>query len=539
MPNTTPHKPSSKRSSPDQEQAYPQPKRRQVTSSYWDNLSTVWLTQGALQEFDRRTSVQPQPEENPDSRPATRLSTRRQRESRGVIKYADEFIRECTPQRLREIRHFARRGGPDLRDIAHCQVPHLSKMGLLKSQMNGYKSMPTASRIQKRRAKSPALSLSTASQSTSSSKRTKSTVDSSTSGSAKTTSTTAYSRNFQQHLVDSGVYPDGYMYPDGEFPGLPDNWDELNDRLARERRSLSPTAFSMDDFRKFKQTDTRVPKEVDVIASVIPVIDGNGGSPGCLGRDYLFNNLSPLTDGSLVIPKPDHFYGARPEQLDLKVRDELSTSIIPSKQDDLPIVPNFFLEAKGPDGIPIVGTRQACYDGAVGARGIQALQSYKLDKPVYDNKSYTITATYQTGTLKLYATHITPPKDGDGRPEYIMSSLGSYSMTNNLRTFREGAAAYRNLRDWAKEQRDSFIDAANERHKVAQAELSLKGCPKPQDCEQSGNTAPAEDTTKQPSCEHAIPSVEVPEENPVKSVEIEEHRAHIDDMKVQPLPIEV
>lgn len=119
MPNTTPHKPSSKRSSPDQEQAYPQPKRRQVTSSYWDNLSTVWLTQGALQELDRRTSVQPQPERNPDSRPATRLSTRRQRESRGVIKYADEFIRECTPQRLREIRHFARRGGPDLRDIAH------------------------------------------------------------------------------------------------------------------------------------------------------------------------------------------------------------------------------------------------------------------------------------------------------------------------------------------------------------------------------------------------------------------------------------
>lgn len=399
--------------------------------------------------------------------------------------------------------------------------------------------MSTASRIKKRRANSPALSSSTASQSTSSSKRTKTTVDSSTSGTAKTTSTTAYSRNFQQHLVDSGVYPDGYMYPDGEFPGLPDNWDELNDRLTRERRSLSPTAFSMDDFRKFKQTDTRVPKEVDVIASVIPVIDGDGGSPGCLGRDYLFNNLAPLTDGSLVIPKPDHFYGARPEQLDLKVRDELSTSIIPSKQDDLPIVPNFFLEAKGPDGIPIVGTRQACYDGAVGARGIQALQSYKLDKPVYDNKSYTITATYQTGTLKLYATHITPPKDSDGRPEYIMSSLGSYSMTNNMRTFREGASAYRNLRDWAKEQRDSFIDAANERHKAAQAELSIKGDPKSQGCEQSGNTTPAEDTTKPQSCEYAIPSIETAEENPVKPVEIEGPRTHIDGMKAHQLPIEV
>ncbi|KAH8661074.1 hypothetical protein BGZ61DRAFT_564617 [Ilyonectria robusta] len=44
------------------------------------------------------------------------------------------------------------------------------------------------------------------------------------------------------------------------------------------------------------------------------------------------------------------YYGARPEQLDQKVRHELDGYIIPSTQHDLAIAPNFFLEVKGPDG---------------------------------------------------------------------------------------------------------------------------------------------------------------------------------------------
>jgi hypothetical protein len=58
------------------------------------------------------------------------------------------------------------------------------------------------------------------------------------------------------------------------------------------------------------------------------------------------------------------------------VRDALSRHIIPLTQDDLPIVPNFFLEVKGPDGSVAVARRQACYDGALGARGMHELQAY-------------------------------------------------------------------------------------------------------------------------------------------------------------------
>ncbi|OAX83764.1 hypothetical protein ACJ72_01879 [Emergomyces africanus] len=47
---------------------------------------------------------------------------------------------------------------------------------------------------------------------------------------------------------------------------------------------------------------------------------------------------------------------------------------VPSTQKDHLIAPNFFQDAKGPDGSPAVATRQACYDGAMGARGIYSYQ---------------------------------------------------------------------------------------------------------------------------------------------------------------------
>jgi hypothetical protein len=36
--------------------------------------------------------------------------------------------------------------------------------------------------------------------------------------------------------------------------------------------------------------------------------------------------------------------------------------------------------------------RQACYDGALGARGIHSLQSFGTSKPVYDNNAYIMVA---------------------------------------------------------------------------------------------------------------------------------------------------
>lgn len=278
-----------------------------------------------------------------------------------------------------------------------------------------------------------------------------------------TANTGPYNRNFQQNLVDGGVYPVGYEYPDGQVPPLPANWEEINRELAQPRSSLSPSIFSENDFREFKRADAHASKEKQVTTSVIPIIEGNVVDARCVSGGIPFTNLDHLTDGTLVPGNPDIYYGARPEQLDRRVRNELTGHIIPSTQNDLPIAPNFFIAAKGPDGSLAVAGRQACYDGALGARGIHSLQSYGQEDSSYDNNATTITSIYHGGTLKMFTSHPSQSANCSGRCEYYMNQLRAFAMTNNRETFRQGATAYKNARDWAKKQRDEAIRRANER----------------------------------------------------------------------------
>jgi hypothetical protein len=274
---------------------------------------------------------------------------------------------------------------------------------------------------------------------------------------ATTKSTGPYDRAFQQNLIDHGVYPHGYRYPDGRVPVKPKNLDEIRSRLAQPRLSLSPSKLTEEAHEKFIQADADALKEKQVSESVIPFIEGKVEDAKCRSGGIPFTNLDHLTDGTLVPGNPDIYYGARPEQLDRQVRNELTSRVVPSTQHDLPMAPNFFLAAKGPDGSLAVAGRQACYDGALGARGMHSLQSYKRDEPVDDNNAYTITSIYHGGTLKMYTSHTAKSASPQGRPEYFMSQLKGYSMTGDPETFRKGATAYRNARDWAKEQRDKAI----------------------------------------------------------------------------------
>jgi len=110
-----------------------------------------------------------------------------------------------------------------------------------------------------------------------------------------------------------------------------------------------------------------------------------------------------------------------------------------------------------------VAGRQASYDGALGARGIQSLQSYGQDEPAYENNAHTVTSIYHGGTLKIYTSHPARPNGPGSRPEYYMTQINTWGMTGNAETFRQGAAAFRNARDWTKEQRHEAIRHANDR----------------------------------------------------------------------------
>ena len=278
-----------------------------------------------------------------------------------------------------------------------------------------------------------------------------------------TGNTRPHNRNFQQHLIDHSVYPHAYKYPDGRVPANPTNWEEINQRLTQPRSSLSPSKFSEEVFKEFVQADAHASKENKVTDSVIPIIEGKIMDGRCIAGEIPLTNLDHLTDGTLSPGNPDRFHGARPEQLNRQIRNELIGHIVPSTQEDLPMAPNFFLAAKGPDGSLAVAGRQASYDGALGARGIQSLQSYGQSELIYDNNAYTFTSIYHGGTLKMYTSHPSQPTGPENRPEYHMTQLNTWGMTGNPETFRQGATAYRNARDWAKEKRDGFIEAANGR----------------------------------------------------------------------------
>ncbi|KAJ8132819.1 hypothetical protein O1611_g798 [Lasiodiplodia mahajangana] len=213
----------------------------------------------------------------------------------------------------------------------------------------------------------------------------------------------------------------------------------------------------------FKRTNANTAAEDDVVVEIVPVICGTNAILS--KRNPLFTELKPITDGTASQPKPDVFDGARFDDIDKRIRtdEHIYPLIIPTKHLHLPVAPNFFLEVKSQSGDPAVLERQACYDGAHGARAMHCLQNYGREKPIYDGNAYAFSATYHPGsrTLSLYAHHITAPATSRGEPEYHLTDLPGYYLMSDRDALVAGLTAFRNLRDVAQEFRDNFIKSAN------------------------------------------------------------------------------
>ncbi|CAG9945337.1 unnamed protein product [Clonostachys rosea f. rosea IK726] len=409
------------------------PKKRKLNHpsvpppQFWDNLSQPVLTRNALRELDRRNSIRDQSRNHTIRR---RYNTRRA--SLAAHRSPTHTLLQLSPTGRVQLKLSARHGGPDLQDLRGYRPPP-SNLEMSRSQ----------SSLGRRKRGSQSASESNA-----------------TPGTTTTKSTGPYDRAFHQHLIDHHIFPPRYEYPNGDRVAKPENIEDIRRALAQPRKSLSPSRFSEEEFEKFERADAHATTESRVVATVIPLIEGDTGDLRAIASDVAFTNLDHLTDGSLVSAKPDLYYGTRPEQLKKEVREALNNVIIPSTQDDLPIAPNNFLEVKGPDGSLSVATRQATYDGALGSRAIHALQSYGTEQ-IHDNKAYTLTWTYHGGHLKAYTSHLIPPSTPEMPSGYAMTQLKGWSMTSDVDTFRQGAAAYRNGKDWAKQQRDEAIAQAN------------------------------------------------------------------------------
>lgn len=372
---------------------------------FWDRLSTIPLIRSALQELDRRNRAQPALPPPPPTPTAFAL----------------------------DLARFARHGGPDLRDLRGYPAP------VARHHKDG-SAMPSSPRTSSRATKSTDPTTVTKS------------------GTTKTKKSSTHNPGFDQHLIDHGIRTPW----DSEEPDL----DIVYTEIAKPRPSLSPSRFPDSAFRTFRKTSAQAKDEDDVMKNVIPTITGPWDANYPSTSSMVFGNLEPLTDGTIVAPRPDIALGALPEQLHPTIRNELQHHIIPSTMTHRIMAPNFFMEAKGPDGSAAVMGRQARYDGAVGVRAMHSLQNYSREEPVYDGKAYTYTSTYHDGQLQLYAHHATAPATEGGRPEYHITQLDSYAMTGKRQTFVEGATAFRNLRDLAKQHRDGFIEDANARYQA-------------------------------------------------------------------------
>ena len=287
-----------------------------------------------------------------------------------------------------------------------------------------------------------------------SSKSNKSNDTSNTSSSGQTLKSSAYDRDFEQKCIDHGIYMPG---DDIE----PTNWQEVQDVLARSRPSLSPSQFSDGAFKRFRRVEAEARDENDVITEALPTILGEKRRDYPSAGNVPFRNVDDMAPDVFKKPRPDLYWGARPEQIDRRVRQDLNHQIVPSTKDTYPAAPNFFLEAKGPDGSAAKKTIQACYVGGMGARAMHALQCYGQAEPTYDSKAYTYSSTYHDGTLKMYAHHPAQPSRPGESPQYHMTKVGGWELTGSAQTFRQGVGAFRNARDLAGEQRDILIDQAN------------------------------------------------------------------------------
>ncbi|EGE04188.1 hypothetical protein TEQG_03219 [Trichophyton equinum CBS 127.97] len=376
---------------------------------FWDELSKIWLTDNALEEHNRRNRAVSRCSEGPAaSQPPL-----------GII--PDDHTDSYSQNELLEIKKLSRYGGPNLSDLRNFLDPRIANADIERHNSD----------------------ISSVTRATSS----------------------IYNGNFEQNLIEYGIYPDEYMFPEGQITAVPDNLDEINKRLAKRRPSLSLLRCPDSEFRQFKYLDTSSRISRPALNYLLQTIEGKTPDYYYMDFGLPFNGLAPLTDGFQVTAKPDRYTSAYLESLRPQLREEFSDFIIPSRESRL-IAPNFFLQARGPDRSLATVLRQACYHSALGARGIHKLRSYICDNQedsIYNNKAYTLTLIYHGGHLRLFTTHPIARGEKLSDPKYIITQLNSWSLVSNAESFREGVATYRNARDWAKEQRNTIISNTDKR----------------------------------------------------------------------------
>lgn len=96
----------------DQESPRPHTKRpKRSASTYWDNLSKIWLTKDALEELCRRNNIQ--------EKTHSRSYERRQPAPppKPKERFVTDLLRDSSAEYINAVKKFSKSGGPDLTDL--------------------------------------------------------------------------------------------------------------------------------------------------------------------------------------------------------------------------------------------------------------------------------------------------------------------------------------------------------------------------------------------------------------------------------------
>lgn len=274
-----------------------------------------------------------------------------------------------------------------------------------------------------------------------------------------------YDVGFEMQLTDHRIYPPLHDLAHGRTPPVPGNLGLIREALRTRRSSLSSSDAQKSKLSNFQHL-IRTRTESVLMRTVVPLIVGDSYYPN--GGGVTFQNLNSLTGGTTVLPTPDLYDGVSLAHLEIKVRQDLNSIIVPHMQAFQPVAPNFFLEAKSISGSLAVAELQAVLDGAHGALIMHSIQNYLQAEPLYDGNAYAFSSILLGGFMTLYAHHVTAPRSAGQQPEYITTQLKSYALCDD-ETLLAGIGAFRNLRDLAKQYRDSFIEIANDRARATES----------------------------------------------------------------------
>ncbi|PWY91798.1 hypothetical protein BO94DRAFT_533253 [Aspergillus sclerotioniger CBS 115572] len=392
-------------------------KKLHFSRKYWNSLPVIRLTHRALVEFHSRQSElhpknpNPPDKSNESDEPNEPNESKKLKKPKKESPTPEETLRKTV--KCKTIEEFARRGGPDLTELIDVCL-----LLLRNSRKLTFRQFPQGTSWQKYDPPEP-----------------------------KTAS--LYDLNVQDHLNRNGVE---------QSVNRPHNSGNLQHIMNRERKDMENiTDRARKKFIKACKRYKRDHERLEIIYQILFGIPDIDLMEVQTAKQRELTNLAPLVP-NMTAAKPDVVDGARSDDLDQNIINNLEKFIVPfgissntnsnNAEEDMLVVPNFFLCNMLTDDDQSAGSRAALHCGSLGARAMHKIQCYGKNK-TYDQMAYSYVAVVLRTRMTLYAVHPIQSQVPGRETDYQMTRIYDFEFKPTLRAFQEGIRAFRNLREHA------------------------------------------------------------------------------------------